>query len=60
MTAVPGASILARLLNLAKQRNEDYNLLSNRFGLERLLSRLVVSRYADRFQLNGVEGSGSR
>ena len=30
MTTDPGASILARLLNLAKQRGEDYNLVLNR------------------------------
>ncbi|MEO8922636.1 MAG: nucleotidyl transferase AbiEii/AbiGii toxin family protein [Caldimonas sp.] len=54
MTADPGASILARLLNLAKQRGEDYNLVLNRFGLERLLSRMAVSRYADRFLLKGA------
>ncbi len=40
------ASILARLLNLAKQRGDDYTLLLNRFALERLLCRISLSPYA--------------
>jgi hypothetical protein len=48
------ASVLARLLNLAKQRNDDYNLLLNRFALERLLTRVSVSAYSDRFLLKGA------
>jgi signal transduction histidine kinase len=39
MTGNLSASILARLLTLAKQRGEDYNLLLNRFGIERLAAR---------------------
>jgi hypothetical protein len=54
MTTGPGASLLTRLLNLAKQRGEDYNLVLNRFGLERLLCRVAASRYADRFLLKGA------
>ncbi len=54
MTADRGASLLARLLSLAKQRGEDYNLVLNRFGLERLLCRVAASRYADRFLLKGA------
>jgi hypothetical protein len=54
MTADPGASILARLLNLAKQRGENYDLVLNRFGLERLLCRVAASAYADRFLLKGA------
>ncbi len=55
MTA-PGnaASLLARLLERAKQQGEDYSLLLNRFGLERLLARLARSRHADRFLLKGA------
>jgi hypothetical protein len=34
MTGNLSASILARLLNLAKQRGDDYSLLLNRFALE--------------------------
>lgn len=54
MTANLAASILARLLNLAKQRGDDYSLLLNRFGMERLLARVSVSPHADRFLLKGA------
>lgn len=54
MTSNLGASVLARLLSLAKQRGDDYNLLLNRFGLERLLCRLSNSPHADRFLLKGA------
>jgi hypothetical protein len=48
------ASVLARLLTLAKQRREDYSLLLNRFALERLLLRVSHSPHADRFLLKGA------
>jgi predicted nucleotidyltransferase component of viral defense system len=48
------ASVLSRLLVLAKQRGEDYNLLLNRFALERLLLRISTSPHADRFLLKGA------
>jgi hypothetical protein len=48
------ASILARLLTLAKQRGDDYNLLLNRFALERLLLRVSTSPHANRFLLKGA------
>ena len=48
------ASILARLLNLAKERGDDYNLLLNRFALERLLCRISASPQAGRFLLKGA------
>jgi len=48
------ASILARLLTLAKTRGYDYSLLLNRFGLERLLCRVSLSPHADRFLLKGA------
>ena len=54
MTGNLSASILARLLTLAKQRGEDYNLLLNRFGIERLLTRVSISPHADRFLLKGA------
>lgn len=54
MTANLSASVLARLLNLAKQRGNDYNLLVNRFALERLLCRVSASPHADRFLLKGA------
>ncbi|WP_397535871.1 nucleotidyl transferase AbiEii/AbiGii toxin family protein [Roseateles sp.] len=48
------ASVLARLLTLAKQRGDDYSLLLNRFGMERLLARVSASPHADRFLLKGA------
>lgn len=54
MTANLSASVLARLLTLAKQRGDDYNLLLNRFAMERLLARVSASAHADRFLLKGA------
>ena len=54
MSANLSASILARLLTLAKQRGDDYSLLLNRFALERLLLRVSTSAHADRFLLKGA------
>ena len=49
-----GASIRARLLNLAKERNQPFDLLLTRFVLERLLYRLSISKYRERFVLKGA------
>ena len=54
MSANLAASILARLLTLAKQRGDDYSLLLNRFAMERLLARVSTSPYAERFLLKGA------
>jgi hypothetical protein len=54
MTTNLGASVLARLLTLAKQRGDDYNLLLNRFALERLLCRVAASAFAESFLLKGA------
>ena len=54
MTTNLAASVLARLLNLAKQRGDDYNLLLNRYALERLLCRVAASEHADQFLLKGA------
>ena len=54
MTGNLSASILARLLTLAKQGGDDYSLLLNRFALERLLARVSISPHADRFLLKGA------
>lgn len=54
MTGNLSASILARLLTLAKLRGDDYSLLLNRFGMERLLARVSASPHADRFLLKGA------
>jgi len=48
------ASVKARLLTLAQRRDESFNLLMVRFGIERLLYRLCQSRHADRFLLKGA------
>ena len=54
MSANLSASILARLLTLAKQRGDDYSLLLNRFAMERLLARVSTSPYAECFLLKGA------
>ncbi len=48
------ASILARLLTLARQTGDDYSLLLTRFALERLLWRMSNSPYANQFLLKGA------
>ncbi len=54
MTGNIAASVLARLLALAKHSGEDYSLLLNRFATERFLARLGRSPHADRFLLKGA------
>jgi hypothetical protein len=49
-----GASVRARLLNLAKQRNHPFDLLLTRYVLERLLYRLGSTRHRERFVLKGA------
>ena len=49
-----GASIRARLLALAKERNQPFDLLLTRYTLERFLYRLSRSRHRDRFVLKGA------
>jgi predicted nucleotidyltransferase component of viral defense system len=49
-----GASIRARLLNLAKERNQPFDLVLTRYTLERLLYRLSSSKYRERFVLKGA------
>lgn len=48
------ASVRARLLNLAKAQEVDFNQLLVRFALERILYRLSQSKHADRFLLKGA------
>lgn len=48
------ASVRARLLNLAKERGEDLDLVLKRFGLERLLFRLSRSPHRDAYILKGA------
>jgi len=49
-----GASVRARLLNLSKQRNEPFELLLTQYALERLLYRLSISKYKEKFVLKGA------
>ena len=53
-TRNPGASVRARLLNKARADGADFQLLLTRYGLERLLYRLSVSRERDNFLLKGA------
>ncbi len=48
------ASVKARLQNEAVRRDEDFNLLLLRYGIERLLFRLSQSSHAGRFLLKGA------
>lgn len=48
------ASVRDRLLALARERGEDFQLLLTHYGLERLLYRLGKSGYRDRFILKGA------
>jgi len=49
-----GASVRARLLQLAKASGQSFELVLTRFALERLLFRLSLSPHADRFVLKGA------
>jgi predicted nucleotidyltransferase component of viral defense system len=49
-----GASIRARLLKHAKERNQPLDLLLARYTLERLLYRLSQTKHRDRFILKGA------
>ncbi len=48
------ASIRQRLLNLARERGEDFQQLLVSYALERVLYRLANSRHRDRFVLKGA------
>ncbi|MGH8728694.1 MAG: nucleotidyl transferase AbiEii/AbiGii toxin family protein [Burkholderiales bacterium] len=48
------ASIRQRLLDLARARDEDFQLLLDRYAVERLLYRLSVSEARDQFLLKGA------
>jgi predicted nucleotidyltransferase component of viral defense system len=49
-----GASVRARLLKIAKERNQPFDLLLTRYALERLLFRLSTTPYRERFILKGA------
>jgi len=48
------ASVRDRLMALARERGEDFQLILTQYGLERLLYRLSKSSYRDRFILKGA------
>ena len=48
------ASVRARLLKIAKETQQDFNLLVTRYCIERLMYRLSISEYADSFLLKGA------
>ena len=49
-----GASVRTRLQNLARERNQPFQVLLTRFVLERLLYRLSTTQHHDRFVLKGA------
>jgi hypothetical protein len=49
-----GASVRARLRNIAAERHQPFELLLTRYVLERLLYRLVQTPHKDRFVLKGA------
>jgi hypothetical protein len=48
------ASVRARLLNVAKAQQSDFNQVLVRFSLERILYRLTRTQHAERFLLKGA------
>jgi predicted nucleotidyltransferase component of viral defense system len=48
------ASIRQRLLNLARERGEDFGLVLTRYALERVMYRLSVSGHCEQFILKGA------
>lgn len=49
-----GASVRARLLNIARERGQVFDLILTRYALERLLFRLSISPHRTRFVLKGA------
>jgi len=49
-----GASVRGRLLNVSKERGQNYQLILTRYANERLLYRLAQSEHAGRFVLKGA------
>jgi hypothetical protein len=47
-------SVRARLLNIAKTENSDFNQILIRYALERFLYRMSESQHAERFLLTGA------
>jgi Nucleotidyl transferase AbiEii toxin, Type IV TA system len=55
MTKQPNiaASVKARLLNIAKEQQQPFDVVLIRYALERLIYRLGISPYAERYILKG-------
>lgn len=49
-----GASVRARLQNLARETGQSFELVLTRYALERLLYRISTSAHAERFVLKGA------
>jgi hypothetical protein len=49
------ASVRQRLLNRSKELQYDFNLVVTNYAIERLLTRLSLSGYADQFVLKGAQ-----
>jgi len=49
-----GASVRARLLTLAREKGQAFDLLLTRYATERLLYRLSITPHRDRFVLKGA------
>jgi len=48
------ASVRQRLLNLARERKEDFGLMLTKYGLERILYRIAQSQHRELFVLKGA------
>ena len=48
------ASVRNRLLKIARENQQDFSLLVTRYCIERLVYRLSISEYVDRFLLKGA------
>jgi hypothetical protein len=48
------ASVAARLRNIARSKGSNFDLVLRRYAIERLLHRLSLSPYRDRFVLKGA------
>jgi hypothetical protein len=49
-----GASVRGRLLKLARERGEDFQLVLTRYANERLLFRIATSEHGEQFVLKGA------
>ncbi len=49
-----GASVRARLLQISREKGQNFDLVLTHYAIERLLYRLAQSRHADRFVLKGA------